>query len=48
MIEVLVIISGLWFADNSEFVTTANEQQEAGATWHWVGWQPHEEGLQSP
>ena len=45
MIEVIVLISGLWFADNSEFVTTAKEQQEAGATWHWVGWQDHEEGL---
>ena len=45
MIEAIVIISGLWFADNSEFVITANEQQEAGATWHWVGWQDHEEGL---
>lgn len=45
MIEAIVIISGLWFADNSEFVNTAREQQEAGATWHYVGWQDHEEGL---
>ena len=45
MIEAIVLISGLWFADNSEFVNTANEQQEAGATWHWVGWQEHEAGL---
>lgn len=45
MIEAIIIISGLWFADNSEFVSTANEQQEAGATWHWVGWQAHEAGL---
>jgi hypothetical protein len=36
---------GLYHTDNSEFVNTANEQQEAGATWHWVGWQDHEEGL---
>ena len=34
MIEVLVIISGLWFADNSSLQTLPNEQQRAGATWH--------------
>jgi len=35
----------MWFADNSEFYSTAKTQQTEGATWHWVGWQAHEEGL---
>ena len=45
MIGVLVVVSALWFADNSEFVNTAREQQAEGKTWHYVGWQDHEEDL---
>lgn len=34
---ILVITAGLWFNSNADFVKTANENREAGKTWHYVG-----------
>lgn len=33
----LVVVSALWFADNSEFVQTSNRQLDEGYKWVNVG-----------
>ena len=31
-----VLVAGLWFADNSEFVATTSKQQAEGYRWHAI------------
>ena len=33
--SLFVILSMLWFTDNQDFVSTANEQLKQGYEWHW-------------
>lgn len=31
-----VLVTGLWFADNAEFVSTTEEQRKEGFRWHAI------------
>tara|TARA_B100001057_G_C22001808_1_gene626331 strand:- start:234 stop:428 length:195 start_codon:yes stop_codon:yes gene_type:complete len=31
-----VLVTGLWFADNAEFVSTAEKQRSEGFRWHQI------------
>ncbi len=37
MLVLVTVVSALWFADNSEFIKTSNEQIADGYEWNWVG-----------
>jgi hypothetical protein len=42
---IVAIVAGLWFADNAEFVKTAEAQRDEGNRWHDIDCRPVDETL---
>jgi len=40
ILAIMVAVGGLFVSSNQEFLKTAEEQVEQGATWHYVGKTP--------
>jgi len=40
-----VLVAGLWFADNAEFVQTTAEQRDEGYRWHDIDCREADESL---